>query len=56
MTKRNIKYIIPPLWCCTDQAAMIAKVAEHLYEMKLFAPLDVGVDPNWSIEDYQKFE
>ena len=56
MTKRNIKYIIPPLWCCTDQAAMIAKVAEHLYEMKLFAPLDVGVDPNWDIEDYQKFE
>ena len=56
MTKRNIKYIIPPLWCCTDQAAMIAKVSEHLYEMKLFAPLDVGVDPNWSIEDYQKFE
>ena len=56
MVKRNIKYIIPPLWCCTDQAAMIAKVAEHLYEMKLFAPLDIGVDPNWNIEDYQKFE
>ena len=56
MTKRNIKYIIPPMWCCTDQAAMIAKVAEHLYEMKLFAPLTVGVDPNWDIEDYQKFE
>ena len=56
MTKRNIKYIIPPMWCCTDQAAMIAKVAEHLYEMKIFAPLDVGVDPNWDIEDYQKFE
>ena len=56
MAKRNIKYIIPPLWCCTDQAAMIAKVAEHLYEMKLFASLDIGVDPNWDIEDYQKFE
>ena len=56
MAQRNIKYIIPPLWCCTDQAAMIAKVAEHLYEMKLFASLNVGVDPNWDIEDYQKFE
>ena len=56
MTRRNIKYIIPPMWCCTDQAAMIAKVAEHLYEMKIFAPLDVGVDPNWDIEDYQKIE
>ena len=56
MTQRNIKYIIPPMWCCTDQAAMIAKVAEHLYEMKVFAPLNVGVDPNWDIEDFQKFE
>ena len=56
MNKRGIKYIIPPMWCCTDQAAMIAKVAEHLYDMKVFASLDLGVDPNWSIEDYQKFE
>ena len=56
MTKRNIKYIIPPMWCCTDQAAMIAKVAEHLYEMKVFASLDLGVDPNWDIEDFQIFE
>jgi N6-L-threonylcarbamoyladenine synthase len=37
MERRNIKIIIPPMWCCTDQAAMIAKVAEHLYEMKIFA-------------------
>ena len=28
MERRNIKIIIPPMWCCTDQAAMIAKVAE----------------------------
>ena len=55
MEKRNIKIIIPPMWCCTDQAAMIAKVAEHLYEMKIFAPLTIGVDPNWFIEDYKKF-
>ena len=48
--------IIPPMWCCTDNAAMIAKVAEHLYEMKVFAGLDLGVDPNWSIEDWNKFE
>ena len=55
MNKRNVKIIIPPMWCCTDNAAMIAKVAEHLYEMKVFAPLDLGVDPNWFIEDYQTF-
>lgn len=56
MDKRGIEIIIPPMWCCTDQAAMIAKVAEHLYEMKVFAPLSLGVDPNWSIEEYKKFE
>ena len=55
MEERNIHIVIPPLWCTTDNAAMIAKVAEHLYEMKVFATLDLGVDPNWFIEDYQKF-
>ena len=55
MEKRHIKITIPPMWCCTDNAAMIAKVAEHLYEMKVFAPLDIGVDPNWFIEDYKNF-
>lgn len=54
--KTNIKVIIPPIWCTTDNAAMIAKVAEHLYEEKVFAPLSLGVDPNWKIEDYKKFE
>ena len=54
--KLNANIIIPPMWCCTDNAAMIAKVAEHLYEMKVFANLDLGVDPNWSIEEWNKFE
>ena len=30
---------------------MIAKVAEHLYARKVFAPLTLGVDPNWKISD-----
>ena len=54
--KLGANIIIPPMWCCTDNAAMIAKVAEHLYEMNVFAGLDLGVDPNWSIEDWNKFE
>ena len=54
--KLGANIIIPPMWCCTDNAAMIAKVAEHLYDMKVFAGLDLGVDPNWSIEDWHKFE
>lgn len=51
----GIDLIIPPLWCTTDQAAMIAKVAEHLYKRKVFAPLTLGVDPNWRISDWNKF-
>jgi N6-L-threonylcarbamoyladenine synthase len=30
----GIDLIIPPLWCTTDNAAMIAKVAEKLYDQK----------------------
>ena len=54
--KFDANIIIPPMWCCTDNAAMIAKVAEHLYEMKVFADLDLGVDPNWSIEKWIEFQ
>lgn len=51
----DIDLVIPPIWCTTDNAAMIAKVAEHLYDKKIFAPLSLGVDPNWKITDYDKF-
>ena len=54
--KLGAHIIIPPMWCCTDNAAMIAKVAEHLYDMKVFAGLDLGVDPNWSIEKWNEFQ
>jgi len=55
MNKLGVHINIPPMWCCTDNAAMIAKVAEHLYERKVFADLTLGVDPNWSIEEWDKF-
>ncbi|MBO4286360.1 MAG: tRNA (adenosine(37)-N6)-threonylcarbamoyltransferase complex transferase subunit TsaD [Bacilli bacterium] len=55
MEKLNIKLVIPPLWCTTDNAAMIAKVGEKLYERGVFVPLTVSVDPNWEIQDYMKF-
>jgi N6-L-threonylcarbamoyladenine synthase len=51
-----IELIIPPLWCTTDNAAMIAKVAERLYERKVFAPLTLGVDPNWKIDHWMEFD
>lgn len=51
----NVKINIPPIWCTTDNAAMIAKVAEKLYDRKMFATLDLGVDPNWEISNYDKY-
>ena len=55
MKQLGVYLNIPPMWCCTDNAAMIANMAEHLYEIKCFAPLDVGADPNWFIEDFKLF-
>ena len=55
MEELGIELQIPPMWCCTDNASMIAKVAERLYDLKVFAPLDLGADPNWSIEEWNKF-
>jgi len=51
----GIDVLIPPLWCTTDNAAMIAKVAEHLLKEKVFAPLTLGVDPNWKIDHFREF-
>lgn len=56
MEELDVLITIPPMWCCTDNAAMIAKVAERLYDLKVFAPLDISADPNWFIEDFKKFD
>lgn len=50
-----IKVQIPPIWCTTDNAAMICKVGEYLYREGIFAPLDVSVDPSWRIECFKKY-
>ncbi len=42
---------LPPLWCCGDNAAMIAKAAAFLYKNKKFSDLSLGVNPNWSIDE-----
>ena len=51
----NIEVIIPPIWCTTDNAAMIAKVGEYLYQRKVFADLSLGVEPSWRIENYLEY-
>lgn len=51
----GIDVIIPPMWCCTDNAAMIAKVASRLYDEHVFADLSISVDPSWKIDEFRKF-
>lgn len=52
---KDVEVVIPPIWCTTDNAAMIAKVGSYLYDRKVFAPLSIGADPSWRLEDYNKF-
>ena len=51
----DVDLIVPPIWCTTDNAAMIARLASHLYDLKIFAPLSVSADPNWRIYKYKIF-
>lgn len=51
----DVDLIVPPIWCTTDNAAMIAKLATHLYEKKIFADLTISCDPNWRIDKYKVF-
>lgn len=51
----DVEVIIPPIWCTTDNAAMISKVGSYLYKREVFADLSLSCDPSWEIEEYLKF-
>lgn len=42
----QIDLIIPPLWCCTDNAAMIGAAAYAYYCQSKFADLSLSADPS----------
>jgi N6-L-threonylcarbamoyladenine synthase len=46
----GVHVAIPPMWCCTDQAAMIAKLADVMIEANLIGDLSMAADASWSIE------
>ena len=41
---KDVEVVIPPLWCCTDNAAMLAMAA--YYSNEELSSLDMGVDPS----------
>ncbi|MDR1782263.1 MAG: tRNA (adenosine(37)-N6)-threonylcarbamoyltransferase complex transferase subunit TsaD [Bacilli bacterium] len=47
---KNVKLTLPPLWCCTDNAAMIASLANHYNYDELDNDLSFGVNPNKVLE------
>ena len=52
---KDVEVVIPPLWCTTDNAAMIAKVGSYLYHKGVQADLTLSCDPSWKIENYLEF-
>ncbi len=52
--RKDLDVVIPPLWCTTDNAAMIAKVAHHMIKKGLLSPLSVTTEPNRELENEGK--
>lgn len=46
----QVKLTIPPLWCCTDNAAMIGAAGSIAYNHKLFSDLNFSALPSKDIE------
>lgn len=47
----GIETLIPPLWCTTDNAAMIAKCAHHMIKQGQYSSLAATSYPNWDLEN-----
>ena len=41
----NLTITIPPMWCCTDNAAMVGAIGEVAYRHGIRGTLDVSADP-----------
>ena len=47
-----VQVILPDLWCCTDNAAMVALLGSILYDRGHFADMSLGANPNWTLEEF----
>lgn len=47
---KGISFLIPPLWCTTDNAAMIAKCAQHLIKNKYFSSIEADTNPSLELD------
>jgi N6-L-threonylcarbamoyladenine synthase len=47
---RGMRFVAPPLWLCTDNAAMIAWAGAERFAAGLTDPLDVAARPRWPLD------
>ena len=47
----GLRFVAPPLWLCTDNAAMIAWAGAERFAAGLTDPLDVAARPRWPLDD-----
>jgi N6-L-threonylcarbamoyladenine synthase len=49
-TEHGLRFVAPPLWLCTDNAAMIAWAGVERFAAGLSDPLDVPARPRWPLD------
>jgi N6-L-threonylcarbamoyladenine synthase len=49
-TAHGLRFVAPPLWLCTDNAAMIAWAGAERFAAGLTDPLDVAARPRWPLD------
>ncbi|WP_133020167.1 tRNA (adenosine(37)-N6)-threonylcarbamoyltransferase complex transferase subunit TsaD [Sphingomonas sp. PP-CE-1A-559] len=47
---RGLRFVAPPLWLCTDNAAMIGWAGAERFAAGLTDPLDVAARPRWPLD------
>lgn len=48
--RHGVRFVAPPLWLCTDNAAMIAWAGAERFSAGLTDPLDVPARPRWPLD------
>ena len=48
--EHDLRFVAPPLWLCTDNAAMIAWAGVERFAAGLTDPLDVAARPRWPLD------
>lgn len=49
-TRHGMGFVAPPLWLCTDNAAMIGWAGAERFALGLTDPLDIAARPRWPLD------